>query len=81
MQTTITPPLVENSFKQLVNLITEIILKHAPLQTASQKQKRIHKKPWINSKLLKMIKKSCTKPISIMKTNLINNTLKSFPTN
>ena len=56
MQTTITPPLVENSFKQLVNLITEIIEKHAPLQTAYRKQKRIHKKPWINSKLSKMIK-------------------------
>ena len=45
MQTTITPQLVENSFKQLVNLITEIIEKHVPLQTASRKQKRIRKKP------------------------------------
>ena len=36
------PQLVENSFKQLVNLITEIIEKHAPLQTASRKQKRIN---------------------------------------
>ena len=57
MQTTITTPLVENSFKQLVNLITEIIEKHVPLQTASRKQKRIYKKPcWINSELSKMIK-------------------------
>ena len=56
MQNTVTPQLVENSFKQLLNLITEIIEKHAPLQTASRKQKCIHKKPWINSKLLKMIK-------------------------
>ena len=56
MQTTITPQLVENSFKQLVNFITEIIEKHAPLQTASRKQKRIHEKPWTNSELLQMIK-------------------------
>ena len=56
MQTTITTQLVENSFKQLVNLISEIIEKHASLQTASRKQKRIYKKPWTNSELLKMIK-------------------------
>ena len=29
---------------------------YAPQQTASRKQKRIHKKPWINSEVLKMIK-------------------------
>ena len=76
MQTTITPQLAKNSLKQLVNLITEIIEKHAPLQTASRKQNRFHKKPWINSKLLKIIKrkKICTKSISLMETNLINNT-------
>ena len=45
MQTTITPQLLKNSFKQLVYLITAIIEKHAPLQTASLKQKRIYKKP------------------------------------
>ena len=42
MQTTITPQLLENSVKLLVYLITAIIEKHAPLQTASRKQKRIH---------------------------------------
>ena len=57
-QTTITPQLVKNNFKRLfVNLNTEIIEEHAPLPTASRKQKRvrlykqllknIHKKPWI----------------------------------
>ena len=49
MQTTKTLRLLENIFKQLVNLITEIIEKYAPLQTASRKQKHIHKN---NSDLL-----------------------------
>ena len=78
MQTTTTPQLVENSFKQLVNLISEIMEKHAPPQTTSRKQKRIHKKPWINSNLLKMIlsvNNICTKNITLMETNLINSTL------
>ena len=68
MQTTITPQLLENSFKQLVYLITAIIEKHAPLQTASRKQKRICKKPWINSELLKMIKRKQ----NLYKTHFVN---------
>ena len=68
MQTTITPQLLENSFKQLVYLITAIIEKHAPLQTASRKQKRIYKKPWINSELLKMIKRKQ----NLYKTHFVN---------
>ena len=68
MQTTVTPQLVENSFKQLVNLIIATIEKHAPLQTASQKQKHIHKKPWINSDLLKMIKRKQ----NLYKTHFLN---------
>ena len=83
MQATITPQLVENSSKQLVNLITEIIEKHAPQQTASRKQKRIHKKPWINSELLKMIKfkQNLYKTHFLNQNESDNNTLKSLPTN
>ena len=68
MQATITPQLVENSFKQLANLVPEIIEKHAPLQTASRKQKRIHRKPWINCELLKMI----TLKQHLYKTHFLN---------
>ena len=57
MQATITSQLVENSSKQPVCSTTEIIEKHAPLQTASRKQKRIYKKPLNNSNLLKMIER------------------------
>ena len=82
MQTTTTPQLVENCFKQLVNLITEIIEKHAPLQTAFRKQKRIHKKPWINSELLKMIKlKQNLYKTPFPLGSLMNNSLRSLPTN
>ena len=68
MQTTITPQLLENSFKQLVYLVTAIIEKHAPLETTSRKQKRIYKKPWINSELLKMIKRKQ----NLYKTHFVN---------
>ena len=68
MQTTITHQLVEKSFKQLVNLITEIIEKHAPLQTASPQKKRIYKKAWINSDVLKMIKHK----LNLYKTHFLN---------
>ena len=83
MQTTITPQLAKNSFKQLFNLITEIIEKRAPLQTASRKQKRIHKKPWINSDLQKMIKltQNLYKIHFLNGNKSDNNTLKIVPTN
>ena len=47
---------LENSFEKLVNSITQVIEKHAPLQTASRRQKRIQKKSRLNKDLLKMIK-------------------------
>ena len=47
---------LENSLKTLVNSVTQVIEKHAPLQIASQRQKRIQKKRWLNKNFLKMIK-------------------------
>ena len=41
------------SFEKLVNSVTQVIEKHAPLQIASRRQKRIHKKTWLNKDLLK----------------------------
>ena len=55
-QDNVTSQCFNNSFEKLVNSITQLIKKHAPLQIASRRQKRIQEKPWLNKILLKMIK-------------------------
>ena len=47
LQDNVTSQSLENSFEKLVNSITQVIEKHAPLQTASQRQKCIQKKTWL----------------------------------
>ena len=43
LQDNVTSQFLENSFEKLVNSITHVIEKHAPLQTASRRQKRIQR--------------------------------------
>ena len=44
-------------FNSLITTISEVIEKHAPLHTASRKQKRIQSKPWLTKGLLKPLSK------------------------
>ena len=53
----VTPEIFDNSFNKLVDCITRVIDKHAPLQKASRSQKRILQKPWLTKGLLTSIKK------------------------
>ena len=52
----VTPEILDNSFNKLVDCITRVIDKHAPLQKASRSQKRILQKPWLTKGLLTSIK-------------------------
>ena len=73
---------LENSLKTLVNSITQVIEKHAPLQIASQRQKRIQKKTWLNKNFLKMIKlkQKLYKSHFLNALNRLNFILSSLPT-
>jgi len=52
----LTPELLDQNFTKLVECISEVIEKHAPLQRASRKQKRIQQNPWLTKGLLISIK-------------------------
>ena len=43
-------------FNRFNHLILQVIERNAPLKKVSQKQKKLHKKPWLNHELLKAIK-------------------------
>ena len=45
-----------NHFNKLLTVISEVIERHAPLQAASRKQKRLQQKPWLTKGLLVSIK-------------------------
>ena len=47
---------LDDSFSKLVQTLSKVIEKHAPLQKASRKQKRIMQKPWLTKGLLTSIK-------------------------
>ena len=47
---------LDQHFNHLVSAMSEVIEKHAPLQTASRKQKRMQNKPWLTKGLLVSIK-------------------------
>ena len=47
---------LDQNFNRLVTAISEVIEKHAPLQTASCRRKRIQSKPWLSKGLLISIK-------------------------
>ena len=47
---------LDQHYDHLVSAMSEVIEKHAPLQTASRKQKKMHNKPWLTKGLLVSIK-------------------------
>ena len=51
---------LDQNFRQLVTAIPEVIEKHAPLQTASRKRKRMQHKPWLTKGLFISIKNKQT---------------------
>ena len=61
---------LDQHFNHLVSAIIAVIEKHAPLQTASRKQKRMQNKPWLTKGLLVSNK---NKQISYKKFFLSNN--------
>ena len=70
------------TFDQFVNLIAEIIDKHAPLQRLSRKQKKLASKPWISKGILISIrKKNAMFRTHFIKGNLAEKTLFRFYSN
>ena len=64
--------LIKDSFNEIFNrfnlLILQVIDKNTPLKEVSRKQKKLHKKPWLNHELLKAIKDKR----KMYKTHLLN---------
>jgi len=56
MNTNISRQNFDNYFNKLVTAISQVVETHAPLQTASRKEKRILQKPWLTKALLTSIK-------------------------
>ena len=52
----LTPQSLNDNFNRLINTILDVIETHAPLQTASRRQKRLQKRPWITKGILISIK-------------------------
>ena len=48
---------VNENFEKFVSVFTETINNHAPMRSASRKEKKIKSKPWLSSSLLKSIRK------------------------
>ena len=70
MQLPLSHSSLDQHFNHLVSAMSEVIEKHAPLQTASRKQKRMQNKPWLTKGLLVSIK---NKQILYKKFFLSNN--------
>ena len=47
----------EQAFQEFVNVVKNVVDKHAPLKIASRKQNRLNKKPWITKGLVTSIRK------------------------
>ena len=52
----LTPQSLNHNFNRLIKTILGVIESHAPLQTASRRQKRLQKRPWIIKEILISIK-------------------------
>ena len=52
----LTPQSLNDNFNRLNKTISDVIETHAPLQTASRRQKRLQKRPWITKGILISIK-------------------------
>ena len=52
----LTPQSLNDNFNRLIKTISDVIETHAPLQTASRRQKRLQKRPWITKGILISIK-------------------------
>ena len=48
----------EKIVNNLVNDFSKIVNQHAPLRPQSRKERRLNSKPWINDKILKLIRKN-----------------------
>ena len=66
---------LDQHFNRLVSAMSEVIEKHAPLQTALRKQKRMQNKPWLTKGLLVSIK---NKQILYKKFFLSNNEFRKW---
>ena len=54
--TNISESVFDEHFNELMNALSKIINKHAPIQKASRKQRRFLQKPWLTKGLLISIK-------------------------
>ena len=52
----LTPQSLNDNFNRLSKTISDVIETHAPLQTASRRQKRLQERPWITKGILISIK-------------------------
>ena len=52
----LTPQSLNDNFNRLIKTISDVIETRAPLQTASRRQKRLQKRPWITKGILISIK-------------------------
>ena len=72
----------DHQFNKLISAITNVIDKHAPIQTASRRQKRILRNPWLTKRLLISIKnKQKLYLVFSMGASLTNFFIKHMPTN
>ena len=52
MSTSVSQETLDERFNELLSAISYVIDKHAPIQTATRKQKKLQKKPWLTKGLV-----------------------------